>query len=385
MALKQNSLERVREYFEELEDPRVGRAKRHELLDIVVIAVCGIICSADAWVDIEEFGKAKEEWFRTFLDLPNGIPSHDTFGRVFARLDPEQLQRCLVSWSAALRQASGGKLVALDGKTLRRSHDHARGKNALHMISAWSVDSHLVLGQQKVAGHSNEITAIPALLEMLSVEGCTVTIDAMGTQKAIAEQVQEGGGDYVFALKANQGALYEAVVDSFEQAERTHFDGVAHDRVETVNGGHGRIETRRCWTITDPEYLRYLNPGKEWSGLKSVGLVEAERRVGDRVSTERRYYISSLLGKAKEFSRAVRGHWDIENGLHWILDVAFRQDDSRVRSGNAQENIAALRRLALNLLRQDKTTKAGVRAKRLKAGWSGDYLLAILITLPDLA
>ena len=385
MALKQNSLERVREYFEELEDPRVGRAKRHELLDIVVIAVCGIICSADTWVDIEEFGKAKEEWFRTFLDLPNGIPSHDTFGRVFARLDPEQLQRCLVSWSAALRQASGGKLVALDGKTLRRSHDHARGKNALHMISAWSVDSHLVLGQQKVAGHSNEITAIPALLEMLSVEGCTVTIDAMGTQKAMAEQVQEGGGDYVFALKANQGALYEAVVDSFEQAERTHFDGVAHDRVETVNGGHGRIETRRCWTITDPEYLRYLNPGKEWSGLKSVGLVEAERRVGDRVSTERRYYISSLLGKAKEFSRAVRGHWDIENGLHWILDVAFRQDDSRVRSGNAQENIAALRRLALNLLRQDKTTKAGVRAKRLKAGWSGDYLLAILITLPDLA
>ena len=280
MALKQNSLERVREYFEELEDPRVGRAKRHELLDIVVIAVCGIICSADAWVDIEEFGKAKEEWFRTFLDLPNGIPSHDTFGRVFARLDPEQLQRCLVSWSAALRQASGGKLVALDGKTLRRSHDHARGKNALHMISAWSVDSHLVLGQQKVAGHSNEITAIPALLEMLSVEGCTVTIDAMGTQKAIAEQVQEGGGDYVFALKANQGALYEAVVDSFEQAERTHFDGVAHDRVETVNGGHGRIETRRCWTITDPEYLRYLNPGKEWSGLKSVGLVEAERPCG---------------------------------------------------------------------------------------------------------
>lgn len=378
--MEQDSLERVRQHFEQLQDPRVERGRRHELLEIVVIAICGVICGADTWVDIAEFGLAKQEWFQQFLQLPNGIPSHDTFGRVFARLDPEQLQGCLLAWAAALREASGGKLVALDGKTLRRSHDRASGKSALHLVSAWATENHLMLGQQKVAGHSNEITALPALLGMLALEGCTVTIDAMGTQKEIAGRVKERGAEYVLALKGNQGRLYEEVRESFTLAQQEGFLGINHDRYETVNGGHGRIERRRYWTIWDLEHIAYLDPGGEWAGLRSIGMVEAERRVGEKVTRERRYYLSSLAGQAQEFAEAVRGHWGIENGLHWVLDVAFREDDSRVRTGNAPENLALLRRIALTLLHQEKTAKVGIKAKRLKAGWSEDYLLKVVIS-----
>ena len=378
--MEQDSLDSLLQHFEGLQDPRAARARRHELLDILVIAVCGVICGADTWVDIAEFGLAKQEWFEQFLHLPNGIPSHDTFGRVFARLDPEQFQGCFLAWAAAMREASGGKLVALDGKTLRRSHDQARGQSALHLVSAWSTENHLVLGQQKVAGHSNEITALPALLGMLALEGCTVTIDAMGTQKEIAGRVREQGADYVLALKGNQGRLYEEVQDSFRLGHGEGFQGTAHDRYESVNGGHGRIERRRYWTIWDPEHIAYLDPGGEWAGLRSIGMVEAERRVGEKVTVERRYYLSSLCGQAREFAEAARGHWGIENGLHWVLDVAFREDESRVRTGNAAENLALLRRIALNLLRQEKTRKVGVKAQRLKAAWSEDYLLKVLIS-----
>lgn len=378
--MERDSLERLREHFERLQDPRVARSRRHELLDIVVIALCGVICGADSWVEIAEFGLAKLEWFQQFLHLPNGIPSHDTFGRVFARLNPEQLQGCLLAWASALRKASGGKLVALDGKTLRRSHDEASGKSALHLVSAWSTENHLVLGQQKVAGHSNEITALPKLLGMLALEGCTVTIDAMGTQKEIAGKVKEQGADYVLALKGNQRRLYEEVQESFTLAEREGFQSIGHDRHETLNGGHGRIERRRYWTIWDPEHIAYLDPGREWAGLRSIGMVEAERRVGEKVSRERRYYLSSLAGAARPFAEAVRGHWGIENGLHWVLDVAFREDESRVRIGSAPENLALLRRMALTLLREEKTARVGVKAKRLKSGWSEDYLLRVLIS-----
>lgn len=370
-----------RTYFGAVPDPRVERAKRHHFLDILVIAVCGVICNADTWVDIEEFGKAKEPWFRSFLALPHGIPSHDTFGRVFARLDPEAFQRSFLAWAAALHEATGGKLVALDGKTLRRAHDQASGKAALHLVSAWAGEQHVVLGQRAVDGHSNEITALPALLDLLTLEGCTVTIDAMGTQKAIARQVRERGADYVLALKDNQPGLAEAVRTSFTEGRTTNFAGMAHDGYETVNGGHGRVETRRYATLTDPDLLHYLNPAQEWPDLRSIGMVEAERQERGRVSVETRYYLSSLAGDARAFGEAVRGHWAIENGLHWVLDLAFREDENRVRSGHAQENLATLRRLALNLLRHERSTTVGIKTRRLKAGWSEDYLLRVLTAL----
>jgi predicted transposase YbfD/YdcC len=291
--MKRSPLEGLRHYFGQLPDPRAERAKRHDLLEILIIAVCGVICGADSWVDIEEFGKAKEGWFRTFLELPNGIPSHDTFGRVFARLEPEPFERCFMAWAEGLGEGIQGRLIALDSKTLRRSHHHAQGKGVLHVVSAWATEHRLVLGQQKVAGHSNKITAIPQLLELLDLEGAIVTIDAMVTQKEIAQQVTEGGADYLLALKANQGRLYEEVQECFTREEATGFTETVNDHHQTVNGGHGRIEKRQYGSIWDPEHLNYLDGSREWAGLKSIAMVESQRQVGDEVSSERRYYLSN--------------------------------------------------------------------------------------------
>lgn len=364
------------QHFASLPDPRVVGRSEHRLLDIVAVAILAIICGADGWDDFEDFGKCKESWLKSFLDLSSGIPSADTFRRVLSAIDPEAFRRCFVAWMQALVGSTEGKLVAIDGKTARRSFERAAGRSPLHMVSAWVQQNNLTLGQFATDPESNEITAIPKLIEMLDLRGATVTIDAMGAQKGIAQAIVNKEADYILALKGNQTKLHEDVARLFSEADTGFFSLVKHTMHETIDERHGRRELRRVWVTTD---VHRIEETSKWPKLRSVILVERERQVGPdgAISYERQYFISSLARTgAKKMASLIRGHWSIENGCHWVLDVAFREDESRIRVG--QENVSLLRKIALNLLKQDATTKRGIAAKRKKAGWDHDYLLRVL-------
>jgi len=367
----------IERHFGDIEDPRIDRTKLHKLIDILVIAICAVIAGADNWEDVEEYGKARQEWFKRILELPNGIPSHDTFNRLFARLNPEQFQANFLKWTMAVNNIIGTQVIAIDGKVLRRSHDKGIGKAAIDMVSAWATANSLVLGQVKTNEKSNEITAIPQLLEALEVAGCIVTIDAMGCQTEIAKKIVEKDADYILALKDNQGNLFEDTVRLFDDLQASQYKAYGFDYAKTVNKDHGRIEIRECWTISDPAIVQHLRGFANWEKLATVSRIRSERCIGDERSCEDRYHIASCTG-ATRILTAVRAHWGIENQLHWVLDIAFDEDRCRVRKDHGPENFALLRHIALNLLKQEKTCKRGIKGKRLLAAWNPDYLLKVL-------
>jgi predicted transposase YbfD/YdcC len=348
------------------------------LLDILTIAICAILAGAEGPTGMETFGRAKEEWLRTILPLHNGIPSHDTFSRVLAHLKPQELQQGFLNWFAAIASVTKGELVALDGKTLRKSAAKAWGQAAVQMVSAWASENRLVLGQEKVAPDSNEITAVPALLEKLALSGCIVTVDALHCQVKTAETIVKGEADYVIAAKGNQETLHEAIREAFAQAHASGFADLAHDTYQTEETHHGRWERRTCWTLMDHHILAQVNPKGRWPKLNCIGMVRAERTLNGKTSIEERFYISSLDGNARTFGRAVRGHWGIENSVHWLLDLVFREDECRVSVGKGAENLAVLRHIALNLLQQDRSSKQSLKQKRFRAALDPAYLQRLL-------
>lgn len=366
------------EHFAHVRDPRVERTKWHPLINILVITICSVIGGADDWVAVEEYGKSKQEWLGKFLDLGNGIPSHDTFGRVFAVLDPTQVQESFVNWVRSVAQLSEGEIVAIDGKQLCGSADGSKGKYAIRMVSAWACANRLVLAQRKVDEKSNEITAIPALLQLLDLHGCIVTIDAIGCQREIAQTIVDQGADYVLPLKENQPALYEAVQEYFADLAAPQVRNVRYHK--TTDKGHGRLEVRHHWLTDDVEWLAAVTGKARWPGLRTIGMIRAERSTARSTTIHTRYYLASIAPDAQQFAEAARAHWSIENQVHWVLDVAFNEDHNRTRNGHAAQNLAIVRHIALNLVKAETSVKLGVKNRRLKAAWDDAYLAKIIFS-----
>lgn len=379
-------------YFVELPDPRRDHTRRHKLVDIVTMAICAVICGADDWEEVAFFAEVREEWFGTFLELPGGIPSHDTFWRVFRALDTKRFEACFRAWTTSLRTLVEGEVVAevvaIDGKQLRRSHDACHGVHALQLVSAWATRSGLMLGQRRLESKENEIVAVPELLAELEVAGCLVTTDAMSCQVKTAQAVLDRDADYLFALKGNQPALHDETIALFDDLAASDYKAYAYTYSKEVTDGHGRIEIRQAWVISDAQWLRLLPSTERWPQLVALIKIESERRIpasepdgAEQRSREHRYYISSRKLNAAQAIDATRAHWRIENSLHWVLDMAFREDEARLRKENGAENFAILRRMALSLLKQDTTKKLGIKNKRLLAGWDQKYLLHLLSLL----
>jgi len=363
--------------FGDIEDPRVQGRCDYPLIEIITIAICAAVAGADTWVDVETFGKSKEKWLRQDLKLENGIPSHDTFGDVFRVIEAQEFQKGFIRWVEQIFSVTQGQVIAIDGKTVRRSHNRSIGKDAIHMVSAWASTNGITLGQRKIDDKSNEITAIPELLELLNVTGCIVTIDAMGCQKKIAQKIRDGKADYVLQVKDNQEKLRMDIEDWFAYADQVGFENMIHDYHQTINKGHGRIEIRQCWTVADPLAFEHIRHYDGWVDLQSIARVQRERRIGDKVEQETAFYISSLPANAQQLLHASRVHWSVENSLHWVLDVVFREDESRIRQHNAPQNMAVLRHIALNILKRHPS-KASLKQKRYRAALDDTFLLELL-------
>jgi len=366
----------IQEAFSSLKDPRVERHKRHQLIDIIVLTICAVISGSDGWEAIQQFGKNKQEWFKKWIDLENGIPSHDCIARVISRIDSAKMAECFITWANGISELTKGEVVAIDGKTARHSYDRKNKLGAIHMVSAWANQAGMSLGQIKTAEKSNEITAIPALLGMLELNGCIVTIDAMGCQTDIAEKIIEKKADYVLAVKDNQRLLHEAIIDYFEIAIATNQPELCQLQEQTeTNAGHGRIEIRRSYLST---CLDTLPDASRWKGIKSIGMIECERIINGQTSIDRRYYICTLRD-VKTFAHAARAHWGVENSLHWVLDVTFREDDSRIRTGYAPENFNIFRQIAINLLKKEPS-KMSIKKKRVEAALNDSFRESILFS-----